>query len=505
MKDFKTKISSVSFRLILMLAGMGLALVAYFAVIATVEHRQQAQLYRSRIVSRITIFDAYVQAQSNQLKAFATDYTYWDEMVKFVAGDGKDLVWATQNIDTGLKTFNVNAVWVYNTKGKLIYATQNIDDLGAKSPYAVAPFSPQQVKAILKSNGVYNFYAKTSSGIFEFGAATIHPTNDSARLTTPQGYFFTGKLLGKDYLGQGGKAVEGTAQLIDNPANVPTYKSQFNAKSGQTNFIEKLADNSKQTIGAIKVNYNATDLAQDRATQNNLTIFGIWLFSILATGLFFALNRWVIVPLINIRRSLSTSSDVPISKLTTKYDEFGDISKLITQFFAQAKLLMAQKSMVEEMVLKRTHELRQEHARLQASIDSLEVGFMITFGDGQVAMCNPAMAKLFGLEASSKTLDPDGTIAITLSQIDQDLTEYDLTAAVNKCFKSAQSFSASLVNYGSKVLSVSGAPVRLHQTEIIGCVILISEVATTPGQANLPIISHNPSADQGNTDQEHPA
>jgi sensor domain CHASE-containing protein/PAS domain-containing protein len=476
MKITKAKLSSVTFRLSLLLIGALVILVSYFLVITTTQHNQQVQLYKSRITSRKVIFDSFSQSSSDQLKSFAVDYTYWDDMVTFVNGNGKDTNFAKDNIDTGLGTFGANAVWVYNPKAEQVYVTSNLGGSAKTSMTPVPPFSAAQIKTIFAHNGVYHFYAKTINGVFEIYAASIHPTVDASRSTPAKGYFFVGKLIGNDFLAAADKPVEGDVKLIDDPASIPNFKTSFNTATGKTAIIEKLKDYTGQTIGAYNVGYTANDLAQARTTSNKLTYFGIALLSILSLTLTLALFKWVIWPLEGVKKALASHDELPILKLKTKPDEFGDIARLISNFFLQEKLLHAQKANVEEMVLKRSHELRQEHARLQASIDSLEIGFLLTYGSGQVAMCNPALMRILGFSASEK-LDPDGTMAITLSQIEHKLPGLNLTEEINKCLEGGHSFSAPAVNSGSSLLNISGDPVRLHQSEVIGCVILVEEIA----------------------------
>jgi sensor domain CHASE-containing protein/PAS domain-containing protein len=474
MKVKQNKYSSVSFRLTLLLIGAGLVMVGYFFVITTSQRSQQEQLYESRIKSRQTIFNSFAQGSSDQLNVLAVDYSYWDDMVKFVSGDGKDLEFAKNNIDASLSTFGADAVWVYNPGTKLIYVTHTFDNKDKLNPASAPPFSEDLIRSIFKKSGVYHFYLKTSYGMFEIAAASIHPTTDAKRITPIRGYLFAGKLIGKDYLEAAGKSIEGNALLISNTSSIPPELSSFNRKNGQTQFIKQIADHKNQTIGAFEVSYTANDLAKDRNSQNNLTFFGIALMSMLMLGLFLSITKWVISPLKKVRFSLRKNSGEILSSLQYQTDEFGDISRLIIEFFDQQIALSSQKAEVEEMVLRRTHDLRREHARLQASIDSLEVGFMLTFGSGKLAMCNPALAKILGF-TPSESLDPDGTIAITLSQVEQSLKGFTLEAEIAKCLKTGEPFSADSVAYGTSTLRIFGSPVRVHGSEIIGCVILINE------------------------------
>lgn len=138
--------------------------------------------------------------------------------------------------------------------------------------------------------------------------------------------------------------------------------------------------------------------------------------------------------------------------------------------------LRAEKENVEQTVLERTDQLRQEQARLGASINSLESGFLMTFQDNHKAMFNPALQELLGLKDLGDKAHGDTTSSyIKLVQVKLGKS-FDLAGAIKKSQKTAVPFSADNIEFDNKFISISGAPIILEgQKHVIGCVILMND------------------------------
>jgi signal transduction histidine kinase len=65
---------------------------------------------------------------------------------------------------------------------------------------------------------------------------------------------------------------------------------------------------------------------------------------------------------------------------------------------------------------------------------------------------------------------------VTLEQLQGALSGFDLAEETKACLESGKSFSAPEVTYSTRIFNIFGAPIRLHHGEIIGCVILVSDI-----------------------------
>jgi two-component system phosphate regulon sensor histidine kinase PhoR len=138
--------------------------------------------------------------------------------------------------------------------------------------------------------------------------------------------------------------------------------------------------------------------------------------------------------------------------------------------------LALEKASIERKVAERTQELGEAQARLEASINSLENGFLLTFYDGQAISYNPALAKLFDLDSADQSgskVSPANLIPVLQSKLG---TEFDIQAAIAACHTSGQPFRSGEISVGGKFLSIFGAPIiPKGQKKAIGSVILVTD------------------------------
>lgn len=457
---------------------MGLVLLAggaltglYIARFYTLNHRQNIKIYESQVHARQVIFNSTIDSTSEPLQTFAYDYTFWDDMVNLV--EQKDYEFAQLNIDPGLATFNADAVWVYSTSGELIYSVAALEEEIELDTTVTVPLQPDQHKDYFQENGVFQYHLKTDIGIFEIYTATIHPTDDADRVTTPRGYFFVGKLIDQEYLASLADSLDGSVELIDQPSLVSSESFTLDEESGAITISRALMDSQNQTLGAIKGQYVATDIKDAINSQDNMLRSGAVLIVALGVALFLAILWWAIVPLRAVQRALNTRNGRFIARLKNRRNEFGDIAQLIEKSFSQQKQLEEQNEIVERQVTERTEELRHEHTRLVSSIDSLEAGLLITSKNGEIVLHNATLLEMFGLGAQPNGKDVE---KLSLKLLQGLLPDYDLSIEIDKCLKSGKPFHQPQVSVGDRIYSFAGAPVMPERGEIIGCVVLASDV-----------------------------
>ncbi|GEM_PF-5641125 len=165
---------------------------------------------------------------------------------------------------------------------------------------------------------------------------------------------------------------------------------------------------------------------------------------------------------------LSSTLDTIVSQDNLAYAE----QKLQDQVLEVQKLNLAladEKADVERQVVERTQQLFEEHVRFQSSIDSLDVGLLMTFKDSQTISHNAALSKILGLS---------NTVKIDVALLEEKLltSSFDLMKAIENCQTTGELFNISEVDYGDHILSVFGAPVRTQDHNIIGTVILIEDI-----------------------------
>jgi two-component system, sensor histidine kinase and response regulator len=148
-----------------------------------------------------------------------------------------------------------------------------------------------------------------------------------------------------------------------------------------------------------------------------------------------------------------------------------------------AKALQNEKESVEKKVEERTYELRQERARLEASINSLHAGFIMTDKNQEILMIN-GVAKYILCLSSTGHADGSaiGAFALddhcTMTDIDQNLKEsFDLRSSISQCISGQKIIDVKNIEYKDRFLRVFIAPIATlgEKVEVIGSVILIED------------------------------
>ncbi len=346
-------------------------LVAVFAGgLVWIKARERAKfrdIARERAEESQRAFDAAIARQDERLETFAKDSTYSDDMVRAVTND--DRLWLNQTIDeTAWARSGAHAVWIYHTDRSLLFSANllyadNLHD---------APLPPAAFDT-LEHQHYMHFFVRVPQGIMEMCAATIHPSNDSWRKTPPQGFFIAGQLWSTGDHGVIGDLARGsgnTVQLLKTASlRVPDADAN-DAADGIVTFTRPLDGWDSQPVASLLVrNESETVKALNRANEQRLALFVAFAFLLLLV-LGGSVMRWVSRPLRLISQTLKTEKLGPIRKLRGDHSEFGNVAKLIQEFFGQRESLLTE-------IVERKHAqeaLRQSGEQLRQSQKMEAVG-----------------------------------------------------------------------------------------------------------------------------------
>lgn len=347
--------------------------------------------------SHEAVFDKIFKLKGESLDALSLDYTYWDEMVNFMAtGDRK---WARVNLDVALSTYKVNYIWVYKTDALLLYSVSDEKD----APLKEMPIPKEGIKDLFSDTPFCYFFLNTPSGLLEVRGASIHPTIDPERKTPAEGYFFAARLWDINYLEQLGN-------LTKTKIAVMPYKK------GGTNL--DYVDLNKGTLGFSRRLFGWNDMpimSLNAVTESGVILFynrqqrlAFFVFAgtVLFSGLFILLLSliWVYRPLLLVSSVLHTGNPVLIGSLQKKKDEFGDIARLIRKFFEQKDALVHEvevRTRAQESLLLSEKTLRETEQKLRAIFDQTFQFIGLMTPEGVLIDANRAALELSGVELSS--------------------------------------------------------------------------------------------------------
>lgn len=146
--------------------------------------------------------------------------------------------------------------------------------------------------------------------------------------------------------------------------------------------------------------------------------------------------------------------------------------------------LEKEKAGVEQKVIERTHELSYEQARLQASINSLSIGYLMTGIDNQVILINNAAKDILTLSTkTAKPADRANDVSEIRDKIDMQFVntvlrdKVDLLAQIEEAKKRRAIVILKDIAYKMLFLNLYISPIVNKTTEqVIGSVILIEDI-----------------------------
>jgi two-component system, cell cycle sensor histidine kinase and response regulator CckA len=330
------------------------------------------------------LLDKVMGLYSKSLYTMSYDYTYWDEMVHFV--NNVNQKWAQENIATPMPTYNVDVAWIYWKDLSLIYTTNRI---GAKN-LSKLPLVTENIQRIVSKGNFYHFFLKTSSGLMEISGASIHPSNDEARKTPPQGYFFIGRLWNEKYLEELASFTNSKIHLI------PPGQDTMDEKIEKSDFfviknirvLRGWDSSSVMSICSINEAVMAKELNNQTDTQ---FIVSIMFSMVILISVSFILFRTFNRPLKAISGSLANNNPDFIKDLQNEKTEFGELAVMMTEFFSQKEKLVKE-------ISDRKHaedQLKESYSLLRAAWDSTTDGILVVDQSGKITGFNKRFKALW--------------------------------------------------------------------------------------------------------------
>ena len=283
----------------------------------------------------------------------------------------------------------------------------------------------------------------------ELRGATIHPSNDPQRQSPEQGYFFVGRVYDLGFRQNLGSNLKSTVDLAPSlPQHLP------DSSSGQVILSQPLNGQDGKAIAYLQVSSDAPSIREIyQLSTQRLQIFVIIVVPTLLLLLLF-LTHYITQPLSIISGTLKSHDPEALDKLERKHTEFGQIAALLGDYFRQNRI-----------------QLSDAHARLRASINSINIGFIMTDVNSQITMVNDAARRiLFNDVRRSRDVE--------LPEVSRLIPKMQLERTIQSSMKAIAVHSLGETQLGDKFVRLFVAPVTevAGKAPVLGCIILVEDV-----------------------------
>jgi PAS domain S-box-containing protein len=396
-----------------------LAVVSLFLVLHT-QFSQSAfsAFLQKEIRSKKETIDRTIDMQERALATFVSDYSFWDEMVAFIQAPDND--WAQRNIDSALGIFNVDAIWIYGKDFSLLYSSYVFPSEGVKADFSLG----EKIQYLLKNNPDMHFFVPSEIGLMEIRGASVHSTNDPQRISAPEGFFFVGKLWDQQYLDALAKLSRASLSLVKEERQ--SFGNSFSSKAGLTSFSEPLLTWDGKPAGYLNIKIESSALALLKMIDNHDRWILLFSMAILFLVIVALIIIWITRPLDKIVAALKKGEPSGLNRMQTYANEFGDIARLIREFFHQQDTLIddiKQRTFLENALRVSEAEYRELVEQGNSVILRLDpLGNITFFNEFAQKFFGFREEEILGKNAVGTIIPSEGNEVAELQQMIKDIT-----------------------------------------------------------------------------------
>ncbi len=357
----------VQTKLTLLLVILAIAFAAVFLFLRYTDEKREDALFREREKEQQVLFDKIAALKGKSLEMIVnSEYSLWNEMVDFIKGaPAIDKEWVEENIGWLFKNYGFAAAWVYDPQFSHVYSDNRFND----KKLAEIPVPKEVLESLFAKSSFIHFFIDTPHGLMEIRGASVHASVDTQRRNPPSGYLVVGNLWGDEYVGELANLTGCTldARLLgdgDTAKDIPQ-------SLGVITFSRFLPGWDGNPIAVIDVRRESTVMKEMKQSSGKQFLFIAAFLAVSLLVLTVTLVYLVNVPLRTISSSLKKEKPDILEGLMHSKSEFGDLAKLIVNFFDQRGALInevAERRRAEEELGRAKHDLEEWSKKLEAKV-----------------------------------------------------------------------------------------------------------------------------------------
>lgn len=247
---------------------------------------QKNLFLKSSLINDVKIINQVLASNEDKYTGPLNDNSEWDETVQYVSHPTRGF--EEECINTLLMTFSINAIWVYDPDGNLVYT---INDSTIKALYTL--LSPVTVKDILsRQNPRCHFFLTQDGLIFEILGATIVPTIDTKHLSSPSGFYFYAKTWDTTL-------IRDFEKITGMSVNLSIFKAgDQEVPEDLSNHVHRdLSDWQGKPIASITFVNDDPVLREWERTSRILVLFSVCFGFVFILSLGYLFRKWITTPL----------------------------------------------------------------------------------------------------------------------------------------------------------------------------------------------------------------
>lgn len=326
MLKFNTIYGKIKFALIV----VAIIFLILFIVLISYKYKQEKHIVESSQEQYRIDINSLFDLKSSAMIKTVYDYTYWDEFVAAI--EKNDTLWYKENIDFRSEVYDIDYSCVYNKKFEIVYETYLSDSISQN-------LITREILQIISKKKFLHYFIKTTNGIVEVSAASVHPTDDPERnKTQPFGYLFVAREFDHKFINELEEISASKINLIFSDPVPDKNRFAIQTKSDLKGWDET-------HVGwlvfrrVLDLNYSATQKI----------MYMLLMYIILALLAFYMFaHKWINKPLRLVTDVLKTNNPKSINALKSAPAEFGRIGFLFDDYVNQKMDLQEAKERAEK-------------------------------------------------------------------------------------------------------------------------------------------------------------
>lgn len=372
--------AGVNERLLLLSIASGLLFFAGATVYFELASSAAKKAEREAIAEKSSLFRKILNLKDESYKVLINEWTYWDEMVSFVAKP--DTQFAESTFREPSNKYGISCVCVFDKSWKPVYESE-VNEGESDIP-------TQELVDILRTklrpgSPFTNFHLMSHGRLIDIRAAAIHKGNDQARKGPSFGYLVSTRVLSQKALANLGELTHATADVAR------VGERQHLARAGTYLVSIPIVDNTDKTIANLHLHVEDDKVyAALNSAQKSATIFGLFLLVIWA-GFIGLIRRWIVGPVDRIASCLQNGDVAGLENMSREVSEIGNLAESAKAKLEQREELEAMNAdlsnLAEQLALKTgllsdmnmalENKVQERTLELQRAVDSTILGWSI--------------------------------------------------------------------------------------------------------------------------------